>query len=64
MILYRLHFKMLDICGKIECFIKIDLFFFFNSYQNILNYIYDLLVAHIIFLLGSSGNSLPYFAFC
>ena len=61
---------MLDICGKIECFIKIDLFsffclfFFFNSYQNILNYIYDLLVAHIIFLLGSSGNYLPYFAFC
>lgn len=55
---------MLDICGKIEYFIKIDLLFFFNVYQNILNYIHDLLLAHFIFLLGSSGKDLPYFAFC
>ena len=55
---------MLDICGKIQYFIKIDLLFFFNGYQNILNYIYNLLLAHIIFLLGSSAKDFPYFAFC
>lgn len=55
---------MLDICGKIEYFIKIDLLLFFNGYQNILNYIYNLLLAHIIFLLGSLGKDFHYFAIC